>query len=151
MLATLSALLALATFPAEARGTDVSVSGAWSRPATGTAVVYMTIRDAGPAPDRLVGAESPVATHVGLHESYAMKMAGMGSMNGMAMNGSMMGMRGVAAIPVPAGGTTVLRPGGYHLMLDLRHDVAAGERIPLRLHFARAGWLTTTAIVRPIR
>jgi copper(I)-binding protein len=75
----------------------------------------------------------------------------MGSMSGMSMgSGSMVSMKEVSSIPVPAHGTTSLAPGGYHLMLDLRHDLHAGETIPLRLHFARAGWIDTSAAVRPM-
>jgi hypothetical protein len=60
-------------------------------------------------------------------------------------------MKPVSSIPIPAHGTTSLSPGGYHLMLDLRHDLKAGETIPLRLHFPRAGWFAASAHVRPIR
>ncbi len=73
------------------------------------------------------------------------------SMGNMTLGSSMMSMKSVPAIPIAAGGTTTLAPGGYHLMLDLRRDLKPGETIPLRLHFARAGWIATAAYVRPIR
>jgi copper(I)-binding protein len=60
-------------------------------------------------------------------------------------------MKSVSSIPVPAHGTTPLAPGGYHLMLDLRRDLKAGETYPLRLHFARAGWVSTTVHVSTTR
>ncbi len=130
----------------------ISVSDVWSRPATGTAVVYATIHNDSSEPDRLIGATSPIATHVGLHQSSETKMAPMsmpsGSMGDMPMDDSMMSMKTLTAIPIPAAGTTSLKPGGYHLMLDLRHDLKAGETVPLRLHFARAGWIAATAAVR---
>jgi copper(I)-binding protein len=150
-----SILFAAAVTGANATAAPIRVSDVWSRPATGTAVVYATIHNDSAEPDRLIGATSPVATHADLHESSEMKMPAMsmssGSMGNMPMNGSMMSMKTLTAIPVPAGGTTSLKPGGYHVMLDLRHDLKAGETVPLRLHFAHAGWIAVTATVRPIR
>jgi copper(I)-binding protein len=126
-----------------------------NRVSGGTAVVYATSHNDSAQPDRLIGVTSPVATHADLHESSETKMPAMsmssGSMCNMPMNGSMMSMKTLTAIPVPASGTTSLKPGGYHVMLDLRHDLKAGETVPLRLHFARAGWIAVTATVRPIR
>jgi len=158
-----SIALAIALFAtagvARPANSPISVSDAWSRPATGTAVVYATLRNAGSAPDRLIGATSPIATHVGLHQSYETKMSGMsmsggsmggGSMGNMAMPGNMVGMRSVSSIPVPPGGSTMLKPGSYHLMVDLRHDLKAGDTIPLRLHFAKAGWLAVIVPVKPL-
>ena len=66
----------------------------------------------------------------------------------MPTNGSMTSMKSLRSIPIPARGTTFLKPGGYHLMLDLRRAIKAGQVIPLRLHFARAGWIATSATVR---
>jgi copper(I)-binding protein len=150
-----SILFAAAVAGANATAAPIRVSDVWSRPATGTAVVYATIHNDSAKPDRLIGATSPVATHADLHESSETKMPTMsmssGSMSNMPMSGSMMSMKTLTAIPVPAGGTTSLTPGGYHVMLDLRHDLKAGETVPLRLHFAHAGWIAVTATVRPIR
>jgi copper(I)-binding protein len=130
----------------------IAVSDVWSRPASGSAVVYATLHNTGGAADRLVGASSPVATAVELHQSVETKTPGMStSMGNMTLGSSMMSMKSVPAIPIAAGGTTTLAPGGYHLMLDLRRDLKPGETIPLRLHFARAGWIATAAYVRPIR
>jgi copper(I)-binding protein len=137
---------------ASAATAAIRVSDLWSRPATGTAVVYATIHNDSREPDRLIGVTSPLATHVDLHQSSETKMAPMSmpsdSAGDMPMDDSMMSMKTLTAIPIPAGGTTSLKPGGYHLMLDLRHDLKAGETVPLRLHFARAGWIDATATVR---
>jgi hypothetical protein len=60
-------------------------------------------------------------------------------------------MKPVRVLLVRAHGTLALAPGGAHIMLiGLRHDLRAGERFPVQLHFARAGWITTTVAVRPI-
>lgn len=110
----------------------VTVTGAWSRPAIDTGVVYATLHDNGPRAVALVGASTPIARSAELHESTP--TAG-GSMQGMAMPA--MAMHLVARIVVPPHGTAVLRPGGYHVMLlGLRRPLAAGTRFPVTFHFA---------------
>jgi hypothetical protein len=137
--------------PAPGAETPVSVTGTWSRPAATTAVVYATLRNAGSVNDRLIGAASSAASSVGLHQSYTTKMNGssMGGMQmaGMPMDRSMVGMRTISSIDVPAHGTVKLQPGGYHLMLDLRHPIRAGDTILVRWHFAHAGWIATKVAV----
>jgi len=149
----LAALVTGTSVLASAGTPAVSVTNVWSRPATGTAVVYATLRNASSTSDRLIGATSPLATKVELHQSSASSMPGgsmsMGNMT-MPMDGSVMSMKSISAIPVPAHGSTSLSPGGYHLMLDLRSDLHAGERVPLRFHFANAGWIAVEGRVRPI-
>lgn len=69
---------------------------------------------------RLIGASSPVAGVVEIHE--------------MVMDGSVMKMRAVAAVELPAGRRVDLKPGGYHVMLmDLVRPLKVGERILLEL------------------
>ncbi len=124
----------------------IVVSGAWSRPAIGTGVVYLRIVNRGAQPDRLDAARTPVARVVELHRS----MDGMGSMDGMKMSG-VMSMQRVSAVTVPARGSVTFAPGGYHLMaIGLRHDLHPNERFPLQLHFAVSGWTSVTVDVRPI-
>jgi copper(I)-binding protein len=126
----------------------VVVTDAWSRPALqgDTGVIYATIRVA--SADAVVGATSPLASRVELHESMTEKsgnMAGMSGMGGMDMTS----MHPVARLPIPAGGTVRFAPGGYHLMLvGLRHDLKAGMRIPFVVRFAHAGLVRGTATVR---
>ncbi len=127
----------LAASPAFAQKDGLRVEHAWSRPASAgrVGVAYLTVTDTG-APDRLVGASSPVAARVELHQSA--------TANGVAT------MRSVDAVPVAPGTPAVLAPGGYHLMLrDLKRPLAAGQSFPLTLDFAKAGELTTTVTVAP--
>ncbi|MGD0472600.1 MAG: copper chaperone PCu(A)C [Candidatus Velthaea sp.] len=136
----------------DARSPAITVSDAWSRPATEIAVVYAILRNDAALPDRLIGAASPLASHAGLHQTFTIAVPGMSPPPAnVPMNGDLVSMKAVSSIPIPAHGTTMLAPGGYHLMLELRHDLRPGETIPLRLHFARAGWIVTRAQVRPIR
>jgi copper(I)-binding protein len=86
---------------------------------------FMKIENKGIA-DQLLSASSPAAGEVQLHE--------------MAMEGSVMKMRQVKDIPVPAGGSVELKPGGLHLMLmNIKAPLAAGESVPVKLKFAKAG------------
>jgi hypothetical protein len=89
----------------------IVLSNAWSRPAIGTGVVYLTVANHGASADRLDGARTPVARTVELHES----MASDATMNGMKMTG-VMSMERVTAVTVPAHGSVTFSPGGYHLM-----------------------------------
>ena len=124
----------------------IVVTGAWSRPAIGTGVVYLRIVNRGGKPDRLDAARTPVAKVVELHRS----MDGSGSMDGMKMTG-VMSMERVNAVTVPARGSVTFAPGGYHLMaIGLRGDLHPKERFPVQLHFAAAGWTSVTVTVRPI-
>jgi len=86
---------------------------------------FMKIENKGIA-DQLLSASSPAAGEVQLHE--------------MAMEGNVMKMRQVKDIPVPAGGSVELKPGGLHLMfMNIKAPLAAGESVPVKLKFAKAG------------
>ena len=68
----------------------------------------------------------------------------------MSIVNGVMQMRQLAdGLPVPAGGSVVLKPGGYHVMLiGLKKPLAAGESIPLTLTFEKAGNISVTVPVR---
>jgi len=70
----------------------------------------------------LVGAESPVAGVVEIHE--------------MRMEGNVMRMRAVPKLELPAGQAVDLKPGGYHIMLmNLKAPLRKGESVPIKLKF----------------
>lgn len=149
-LGVLSAL-ALCASPSTAAST-ITVSDVWSRPATGTGVVYATIRNASDKADMLLSASSPVAKSVELHKTVPVPPDSMGGMKSSmgGMNSSMGGMmmQPVSSIPIPAHGSARLRPGGYHVMLiGLRHDLHEGEMVPLTLRFRHAGAVSVTSHV----
>ena len=78
-----------------------------------------------PAATRLVEVRSPVAGIVEVHE--------------MRLEGDVMRMRAAPVLPLPAGQTVELKPGGYHVMLmDLNGPVKAGDAVPLTLVFEGA-------------
>lgn len=95
---------------------------------------FFTVENRGAQDDRLIAVASPVAAVAELHT--------------MTMDGTVMRMRAVRTIDVPAGAKVALQPGGLHVMLlDLKQPLAAGEKIPLTLTFERAGVLEVTVNV----
>lgn len=116
--AGLGVALALAASAAAAR---VVVEDAWVRPTFGpvtTSAAYFRITSDADA--RLVGASSPVAAHLDLHQ--------------MTMDGNIMRMRAVDAVPLPAGRAVAFAPNGLHVMITgVKRPLKAGERVPLTL------------------
>ena len=116
---------------------SLTVSEARSRPTSPGATVaggYLTITNPGAEADRLIRAASPRAARTELHE--------------MAMDGTMMTMRPVTSIEVPAKGSVKLEPGGFHLMfLDIPKPFVANETIPVSLTFEKAGQVDVELIV----
>ena len=113
------------------------VEHGWSRPALagGTGGGFLTVRNTGTAPDRLLSAASPAAARVEIHAS--------------TLQDGVMRMRPQDDVPVPAGSEVALRPGGLHLMLlELRQPLRAGDRVPVTLRFERAGEVRTELTVR---
>lgn len=110
----------------------VRISGGMDQPAAG----YLTITNASAAADALLSASSPGAASVELHQT--------------AMDsGGMIGMHPVARLYIPAGGTVTLAPGGYHLMImGLKTQLKAGDRLELDLVFDHVGTVVVQAEVR---
>ena len=112
---------------------------AWARPSMGMdragAAYLVIVNDTGTA-DALVGATSPAAETVELHETAADASG-------------QMAMRPIDKIDLPAGGRVTLQPGGMHIMLiGLTGDLVAGQQIDLTLDFATAPDLVVKAAVR---
>ena len=107
---------------------SVQIENAYTRstvPGQMAAGGFMKIENKG-AVDQLISASSPVAGEVQLHE--------------MAMEGNVMKMRQVKEVVVPAGGAVELKPGGMHLMfINIKAPLTAGETVPFKLKFAKAG------------
>lgn len=126
-------LVAALVAPASAQMTrhgSITVADPWSRATSLRANIgagYVTLRNTGARPDRLVSATSPRAARVEIHT--------------MSLDGGIMRMRPLAdGLVVPAGGEASLAPGGHHIMLiGLTAPLKVGERIPATLRFARAG------------
>jgi copper(I)-binding protein len=99
----------------------VTATEAWVRatvPGQQVAAGYVKLRSDEPA--ALVGVRTPAAGHAEIHE--------------MSLQNGVMKMRPVQKIPLPAGRTVELKPGGYHLMLmELPHPLQAGDKVQLTL------------------
>jgi copper(I)-binding protein len=119
----------------------MEIGNAWVRATEGAddpsmTGAFMTIDNPNDAEVALVGAESPVADMVQLHEMVMVE-------------GSMV-MREVAGgIPIAPGGGKLLAPGGYHVMLmGLTQQLAAGDEVDLTLHFSDGSSQEVTAPVK---
>lgn len=97
------------------------------------AAAYLQVTNSGDVDDVLLGVTCPVA---------------MAELHRAVVRDGKKGMEPVGSVPVPAGGTTVLRPGGLHVMLmHVRAPLRRGTAVPLTLRFARAGSVTLSAPV----
>ncbi len=114
------AAAALALLAAAAHA-QVTVDKAWVRTTVAqqtTSAAYFTVTSA--QGGRIVDASSPAATSAEVHE--------------MKMDGDMMKMRSVDAVPLPAGKPVDFKPNGYHLMLTgLKAPLKAGDVVSIRL------------------
>lgn len=113
--------LCAAVSVASAACAQVTASDAWVRatvPAQKTAGAFLTLQSVHAV--RLVGASSPVAGTVEMHQ--------------MEMSGQTMKMRAVDAIDLPAGARVDLAKAGYHLMfLGLKQQLKDGDTVPVML------------------
>lgn len=121
-----------------ADSSSIEISDYWAAPTPGGVEVsggYLTIANESGQDDSLVGAHSPRAASVEIHE--------------MIMDGAVMRMRHVASLTIPAGESVTLAPGGLHLMfIGVTEPFATGEEIPVTLTFEHAGDMAVTLPVR---
>ena len=115
------------------------IEQAWARatpPGVGVGGAYLTIVNDGPA-DELVALSSPVSQSTEMHRT--------------TMNGSMMEMRQVEKLPVPAHSRIRFEPGELHVMLvNLKQPLQEGQHFLLELRFAHAGRKTVEVVVRAL-
>ena len=128
-------LLAAQCSPAASQEGTVTASDISARITTENGAVYMTLKNDTQSDDALLGGQTDIARAVELHES---KMA----------ENEVMQMQPVANIPVPAGGSVALQPGGLHMMLiDIQKELGPGDKFNLTLNFEKAGAMTVEAEV----
>lgn len=128
-----AALLVLG--PALQAHAQVTIDGAWARAtvpnqsATGAFMRLTAQKDV-----VLTGASSPVADIVEVHEMW--------------MDKGIMRMRPADRVPLKAGQTIELKSGGLHvMMMDLKKQIKAGERVALTLSFTAADGRVSTVEV----
>jgi hypothetical protein len=110
----------------------------WARatpPTAPTGGGYLSIKNTGTEPDRLMSASSPAAETVQVHE--------------MKMEGNVMRMRPIEGpLEIKPGETVTLAPGGMHMMMmGLKGPFKQGERVPLTLVFEKAGKIDVEMVV----
>lgn len=108
-------------------------------PPNGTTTAgFLTIRNDGSEPDRLLGASATAAAaSVELHE----------------MSSTADGVMQMRALPdgltIAPGSEVALAPGGVHLMLiGLNQTLVAGQTLPVELSFEKAGKLTVPLAIK---
>lgn len=135
MYRVLATLLLLLPATAFADTIAIKVDQVWSRAAMAghEGVVYLTITNSGPT-DTLIGVSTPVAAIADLHRTIN--------------DNGVMKMRSVPTLQIEAGKSVTLAPSGYHVMLiNLKQTLKQGDSFPVTLTFAKAGTITTTAVV----
>ena len=133
----LLALALLSCSPPASQGPDLKVSDAWARATLAgkpTTAAYFTVSNRGGGDGALVGVTSSNGT---------------AEVHSTATEGGIMRMRKLDRLPISAGATVKLEPGGTHVMLtNLREPLVAGQRIELTLHFAASPQQTVAAEIR---
>lgn len=147
-LASLLALLLAACQPTPqaAAGDDghasgIAVASPWLRetpPGAPVAGGFLTLQNPSSDDDRLLAVESALAQRVEIHV--------------MRDEGGVARMRELAdGLPLPAGATVELQPGGHHLMfIQPQRPLQAGEQVDATLVFEHAGRVPVTFEVRPL-
>ena len=155
----LAAALTACAAPPTAQQTiasDITVTGAWARPALGgmamdatkdpnakevamnmgaMSAAYMMLENKGGA-DTLIGVSGDVAETIQLHQT-------------LEKNGMMAMEEAKDGLLVPANGKAELKPGSYHVMLiNLKKDLKPGDAFKLTLKFKSGKELAVDVPVR---
>jgi copper(I)-binding protein len=108
----------------------LEVDNPWSRAIPKGATVaagYMTIKNTGTAPDRLVSVSTPIAGKITIHET--------------TMKNGVMKMRQVTGgLEIEPGATVELKPSSFHLMImNVKQPIEKGKPFAATLTFEKAG------------
>ena len=104
----------------------------------GVSAAYMTLHNLAGETDRLVSVASDAAESAEMHMTQ--------------VENDVATMRQVDSIEVPPQGETELKPGGLHIMLiGLKHELKAGDKVRLTLQFEKAGAVSMEAEVRLLK
>ncbi len=135
-------LVSSIAFEAPASGLLSTVSGikienGYVRPAAKgmMSAAYFKISNFSFEPDTLYAVRAEFAKMAQLHESFR-------------KNG-MVGMKEIGFVVIPAKGSVVFKPGGYHVMLmDVKEDLKTGIKVKFSLVFKHAGEVEVIAPVK---
>jgi copper(I)-binding protein len=116
----------------------ITVSEAWSRPASGipVGVGYLKITNNGSEPDVLAGGSTDVAERIELHETTV-------------GDDGVTRMRKLDEVMIAPGATIELKPAGMHMMLlGLKGPLKEGETFKAKLDFKKAGAVDAEFAIR---
>ena len=134
-------LIGLGSVQAQSVADQVEVQDAYVRavpPGQPNSASFMALHNGDSQAHALVGAASPAAEVVELHTH--------------TMLDGMMQMRPVEQIELPAGATTRLQPGGFHVMLiGLQQPLVPDQSVPLTLVFEDGSEVVVSAPVRKLQ
>jgi periplasmic copper chaperone A len=130
MLVTVIAIvLSASAMAADYKAGSIEIVDPWSRATpkgAQTAVGYMTIKNNGTTPDRLVGGSIDVASRFQLHS--------------MVMENGVAKMRELNAVEIKPGQSLEFKPDSSHVMfVDLKRPLSKGDHISGTLQFEHAG------------
>lgn len=130
--------LCLYAFVPTSYATELSVQDVWARPTLSSfnknGVIYLRVHS--PKEDKLLAVSTPIAYKAEVHEMYE--------------QGEALRMRHVKVLPIKMG-NTVLKPGGYHVMLlGIKEKLKVGRKFPLELTFETAGKKEVEVLVKPL-
>jgi len=132
-------ILAAMLFAAPAAHAQVNIAEPWVRATVSEQKVtgaFMKITS--PVDAKLVDVRTALAGRTEIHE--------------MAMIGDTMKMRQIPSLPLPAGATVELKPGGFHVMLfDLTVQAKEGDTVPLTLVIETGGKQETVEVNAVVR
>jgi periplasmic copper chaperone A len=118
---------------------DLIIVNAWMpQPLKGAraGAIYLKIENKGNAADQLLGAESPLAQELMVHESKE--------------SGGVMKMLPRTSVGILAHGEVELKPMGIHLMaMGLKSTLKDSDTFPITLNFKRTGPVTVDVVVQP--
>jgi len=130
VLAVTACLSATAALGQQYKAGSIEIDHPWSRATpkgAKTAAGYVSIKNTGATPDRLLGGSFEDAGKVEVHQ--------------MTMDQGVMKMRPVAnGLEIKPGETVELKPDGYHLMfIGLKQPLKKGEQVGGTLQFEKSG------------
>jgi copper(I)-binding protein len=139
LFAGLFGLVLTAAHARDYKAGSLEIADPWSRATpkgSSVAAGYMTIKNTGSTPDRLISGSADVGSGFQIHE--------------MKMEDGVAKMRPIkGGLEIKPGDTVELKPGSSHVMfVGLKKPLAAGDRINATLVFEKAGTVSVEYEVR---
>jgi periplasmic copper chaperone A len=127
--------------PAAFKVGSIEITHPWARATpkgASSGAAYMTVTNGGSSPDRMTCVSSNDSAKCAVHT--------------MSMEGGVMKMRPVeGGLEIAPGVSVTLKPSGLHMMLvDLKHQLEAGQTVTATLKFEHAGTVEVNYPILPL-